>query len=138
MKSWMIAVCTAVLAILLAAPAHAQSRMKACGNEWSALKKANQTEGKKWADFRKECLARTASATTAPKDAAEAKPSGAKSAKRSSAKAKSSGGRQAMLARQRACSEEWKSDKAAGKVEAGMKWPKFWSACNARKKAAGT
>ncbi|HEX2727960.1 MAG TPA: hypothetical protein VHN20_19220 [Beijerinckiaceae bacterium] len=36
--------------------------------------------------------------------------------------------------RQRRCAAEWKAAKAAGKVEAGMKWPKYWSACNARLK----
>jgi hypothetical protein len=36
--------------------------------------------------------------------------------------------------RQRRCAAEWKAAKAAGKVEAGVKWPKFWSACNARLK----
>lgn len=41
-----------------------------------------------------------------------------------------------MAARERMtkCSAEWKETKAAGKVEPGMKWPKFWSACNARMK----
>jgi len=46
-------------------------------------------------------------------------------------------GRQALLARQRACGAEWKADKAAGKVPAGMKWSKYWSECNKRKKAEG-
>jgi len=32
------------------------------------------------------------------------------------------------------CSAEWKEMKAGGKMESGMKWPKFWSACNARMK----
>ncbi|HZH10481.1 MAG TPA: hypothetical protein VEZ24_08930 [Microvirga sp.] len=32
------------------------------------------------------------------------------------------------------CSAEWKTAKAGGKVEPGMKWPKFWSACNTRLK----
>jgi hypothetical protein len=36
--------------------------------------------------------------------------------------------------RQKKCAAEWKSAKADGKVESGMKWPKFWSACNARLK----
>ena len=47
------------------------------------------------------------------------------------------GGRQAMIARERACGAEWKADKAAGKIEAGMKWPQYWSACDKRKKAEG-
>ncbi len=32
------------------------------------------------------------------------------------------------------CGKEWKEAKAAGKVEKGMKWPQFWSACNKRLK----
>ena len=36
--------------------------------------------------------------------------------------------------RQAKCSAEWKQAKAGGKLEAGMKWPKFWSTCNARLK----
>jgi len=35
------------------------------------------------------------------------------------------------------CGAEWKAAKAAGKVEKGMKWPQYWSACNKRKKAEG-
>ena len=36
--------------------------------------------------------------------------------------------------RQRKCGVEWKELKAGGKVADGMKWPKFWSQCNARLK----
>jgi hypothetical protein len=32
------------------------------------------------------------------------------------------------------CSVEWKEAKAGGKIEAGMKWPKYWSECNKRLK----
>jgi hypothetical protein len=35
--------------------------------------------------------------------------------------------------RQRKCAAEWKEAKAAGKT-AGLKWPKYWSQCNARLK----
>lgn len=35
--------------------------------------------------------------------------------------------------RQKACSGEWKDAKAANKT-GGVKWPKFWSACNKRLK----
>ena len=45
-----------------------------------------------------------------------------------------SGGRAAALERQRKCGAEWKEAKAAGKVEKGMTWPKYWSACNKRVK----
>ena len=46
-------------------------------------------------------------------------------------------GRAAMHARQRECGKEWKADKAAGKIPAGMKWPQYWHECNQRKKAQG-
>jgi hypothetical protein len=48
------------------------------------------------------------------------------------------GGRAAALERQRKCGAEWKEAKAAGKVEKGMTWPKYWSACNTRLKAQRT
>jgi hypothetical protein len=47
-----------------------------------------------------------------------------------------SAGMQAMRERQTKCGAEWKEAKAAGKIEKGMKWPKFWSACNKRLKGA--
>jgi hypothetical protein len=34
------------------------------------------------------------------------------------------------------CAAEWKEAKAAGKIEKGMKWLKYWSACNKRLKTA--
>jgi hypothetical protein len=43
----------------------------------------------------------------------------------------------AERARMKKCGAEWKAAKAAGKVEKGMKWPQYWSACNKRLKAAG-
>jgi hypothetical protein len=46
-------------------------------------------------------------------------------------------GMQAMHERQKKCGAEWKEAKAAGKVDKGMTWPKYWSACNKRLKAGG-
>jgi len=45
-------------------------------------------------------------------------------------------GQLAARERQKKCAAEWKEAKAAGKVEKGMTWPKYWSACNKRLKAA--
>lgn len=42
----------------------------------------------------------------------------------------------AMHERQKKCGEQWRETKAAGKVEKGMTWPKYWSACNKRLKGA--
>lgn len=43
----------------------------------------------------------------------------------------------AFRARQKKCGAEWKAAKAAGKIEKGMKWPQYWSACNKRLKSGG-
>ena len=67
-------------------------------------------------------LTQTAPAQTAPAKK-EAKP-----------KKEPSAGMIAMRERQKKCGAEWKEAKAAGKVEKGMKWPQFWSACNKRLK----
>lgn len=45
-------------------------------------------------------------------------------------------GQKAARERQKKCGEEWKAAKAAGKVQKGMTWPKYWSACNKRLKGA--
>ena len=47
-----------------------------------------------------------------------------------------SAGQAAMRERQKKCGAEWKEAKAAGKIEKGMKWPQYWSACNKRLKSA--
>ncbi len=46
-------------------------------------------------------------------------------------------GQVAMRDRQKKCAAEWNAAKDAGKIEKGMKWPKFWSACNKRLKSSG-
>ena len=45
-------------------------------------------------------------------------------------------GQIAARERMKKCAAEWKATKAAGKVEKGMKWPQYWSACNKRLKGA--
>jgi len=61
-----VAICVGMFA---AAPASALS-LKACNDEWNAMKANNTVGDKKYADFRKECLARTAAApAAAPGDA---------------------------------------------------------------------
>jgi hypothetical protein len=41
----------------------------------------------------------------------------------------------AFRERQKKCAAEWREAKDANKIPDGMKWPKFWSACNTRLKA---
>jgi hypothetical protein len=45
-------------------------------------------------------------------------------------------GQLAARERLQKCAAEWKVAKAAGKIEKGMKWPKYWSARNKRLKSA--
>ncbi len=65
-----------------------------------------------------------------------AAPAEAKPAATAKGKKPPSPGQVAVRDRQKKCGAEWKEAKAAGKIEKGMKWPKFWSACNKRLKSA--
>ena len=51
-------------------------------------------------------------------------------------KKEQSPGQAAAHERQKKCAAEWKEQKAAGKIEKGTTWPKYWSECNKRLKAA--
>jgi hypothetical protein len=46
-------------------------------------------------------------------------------------------GQKSARERQRQCGQEWREAKKAGKIEKGMTWPKYWSACNTRLKGKG-
>ena len=120
------------------APVTAQAKtLKECAAQWDQMKAANQTGGMKYRDFTKQCMSGAAApvgaapATATPTTAAPAPAAGA------AKPATGSPGRQAMIARERACGAEWKADKAAGRIQAGMKWPQYWHECDARKKAQG-
>ena len=60
----------------------------------------------------------------------------AASAKNAKSKREPSAGQIAARDRQKKCAAEWKEAKAAGKIEKGATWPKFWSDCNKRLKSA--
>ncbi len=60
----------------------------------------------------------------------------AKPAKAAKVKKAPTAGQLAARERQKTCGAEWKAAKAAGKVDKGTTWPKYWSACNKRLKAA--
>ena len=147
---------TTVAAFVFTAPAQAAGTMKECAAQWKTMKDAKQTGSQTYREFSKTCMSKDAAATptaapapaaaapAAPAPAAAAKPAVAKPAPAKADAAKPdaakpvSEGRAAELERQRACGAEWKADKAAGKIQAGMKWPQYWSACNTRKKAQAT
>ena len=127
-------VAAGIVASAALAPAQAKT-LKECAAQWDQMKAANQTGGMKYRDFTKQCM----SGAAAPLGAAPAAPATAAPAPAAGTAKPVTGspGRQAMIARERACGAEWKADKAAGRIQAGMKWPQYWHECDARKKAQG-
>jgi hypothetical protein len=104
--------------------------VKACQEEWRANKAANEAAKITEKDYVAKCraeAAKPAATTTTAAPAAAPKP----------ATKKPADPKQAEYARERACGAEWKAEKATGKLPAGMTWPKYWSECDKRKKAAG-
>jgi hypothetical protein len=136
MNSRCLVIVAALASAAALAPMAAQAKtMKECAAEWDKMKAANQTGGMKYRDFTKQCM--PVGAAPAPAAPATAAPAPAAGAAAGAKPATGSSGRQAMIARERACGAEWKADKAAGKIQPGMKWPQFWHECDARKKAQG-
>ena len=133
--------------LALVLPANAAT-MKECAAQWQKAKTDKTTGGKTYKEFSKECMsgsaaapaaapAPAASTAPAPKPAATTTTAAKPAATTTTEKKQPSPAQEAMYERERACGKEWKEAKAAGKVEAGMKWPQYWSDCNKRMKAAG-
>ncbi len=119
-----------------ATPSFAQKKtIKACEEEWRANKAANEAAKITEKAYVAKCKADAAKPAPAATQAPTAPAATTKMAPAASKKPVD--GRQAEYARERACAADWKADKAAGKVPAGMTWPKYWSECDKRKKAAG-
>lgn len=140
MKTYLLIASAALFATLSAVPLPANAKtMKECAAQWQDMKAANQTAGMKYRDFTKQCMSGEAAPAAGTAPAATRAPAAEKPAAGAAPAGQPEGkhGREAMIARERACGAEWKADKAAGKIEAGMKWPQYWSACNKRKKAEG-
>jgi hypothetical protein len=139
-KRLVLLVCSVVIFSGLAfsaTPSFAQKKtIKACEEEWRANKAANDaakiTEKAYVAKCRAEAEKPAATATPAVPAAPAAAPKPAPAAVK-----KPTDGRHAEYVRERACAADWKAEKAAGKITAGMTWPKYWSECDKRKKAAG-
>ena len=112
-----------------ATPSFAQKKtIKACEEEWRANKAANEAAKITEKDYVAKCRA----TTEKPAAAAPAPMAAPKTAAK-----KPADPQEAEHARERACGADWKAEKAAGKVPAGITWPKYWSECDKRKKAAG-
>ena len=162
MKSGLAALCAAAVCTAIAfsaAPAGAQSRLKTCNDEWNAMKANNTVGDKKYADFRKECLARSAAAPSAQQPAAPgataAAPSPTKPAPRGAAPpagaAPSAGGEpvfptavspkysqeSAGRARMHTCLDQYHENKATN-GNGGLNWIQkgggYYSECNKRLK----
>jgi len=118
-------------AVTITAPVSAQEkRTRSCDTQWRDMTKAEKKDTKK-KDWVAECEAKAgggAKTTTTPTTPMAA-PAGAE--------IKGKPGRAAMIARERACGKEWREEKAAGRIEKGQTWPKYWSACNKRMKEKG-
>jgi hypothetical protein len=78
-----------------------------------------------------------ASGALAQYDKPEAKTDAKTDTKTEKTKKPPSPGQIAARERQKKCAAQWKEEKAAGKIETGQTWPKYWSACNKRLKAGG-
>ncbi len=129
-----VAICAGLM--LSAAPASAQqSRMKACNDEWNKMKEDKTVGDKKYADFRKECLARTDAGDTGAKTATTtSKAGGAVFPSSVSSKYSSE---LAGKARMHTCLDQYNANKS-GNGNAGLHWIQkgggYYSQCNAKLK----
>ena len=128
------AICAGLM--LSAAPASAQqSRMKACNDEWNKMKEDKTVGDKKYADFRKECLARTDAGDTGAKTATTKSGGGAVFPSSVSSKYSSES---AGKARMHTCLDQYNANKA-GNGNAGLHWIQkgggYYSQCNAKLKS---
>jgi hypothetical protein len=129
-----VAICAGLM--LSAAPASAQqSRMKACNDEWNKMKEDKTVGDKKYADFRKECLARIDAGDTGAKTATTtSKAGGAVFPSSVSSKYSSES---AGKARMHTCLDQYNANKS-GNGNAGLHWIQkgggYYSQCNAKLK----
>jgi hypothetical protein len=129
----------------------ADSVMVQCGREYQAARTAGTLNGADWSRFRTDCAARlkgeaagataaavpaaAAPAVAAPVAAAPATPAAVPAS--AAATPAASGGMAAMHARQKQCGAEWRAQKATLVAQTpGLTWPRYWSQCNTRLKAA--
>ena len=127
------------------APAGGQSTQQLCSAQYQAAKTAGTLNGQKWPAFLSACsdsiknYADQAQATPPEPQPTAAPISAPRKGKLAAVPAKSSSGQSAgeiaFQQRIHQCANEWQSEKSAGTLPAGSKWPQFWSQCNAQLKA---
>jgi outer membrane biosynthesis protein TonB len=140
--------------------------LKECGSQYQAAKAANELGGQSWQEFLKACRARLAEQAKpaeskpaeAPPPAAESKPTPPPATEAKPAEPTPPPATEAkpveppaattppakpdtkstMREREKKCGAEWKStSRELKKTNPKITWPKFWSECNKRLKAAG-
>jgi hypothetical protein len=132
----------AVLAVNAGSAQAAESTsMKACTDQWDAMKSANKIPaGTTWPTFEKDCMAKAdvtpaaPAMAPAPKMAAPAAPAIAPAPKMATPAVAGANGEQSRI---KSCAGQWDQMKAANKIPAGLKWPEFWHDCDTKLKAAG-
>ena len=130
-------------AVAFTVPVSAQeTRTKNCDTKWRDMTK-DEKKGAKKKDWVAECEAKAGGGKEEKKETKKEKAEKTTTAPpvttppSSASEVKGKPGRQAMYARERACGKEWREEKAAGRIEKGQTWPKYWSACDKRMKEKG-
>jgi hypothetical protein len=129
-------------AVVFTTPVSAQeTRTRSCDTQWRDMTK-DEKKGAKKKDWVAECEAKAGGGAEKKETKKEKAEEKAEKTTPMTAPASVSGekgkpGRQAMYARERACGKEWREEKAAGRIEKGQTWPKFWSECDKRMKEKG-
>lgn len=120
-----------------------------CSGQYQAAKAGGSLNGQTWGQFLSSCAASIKSynepAAQPPAEPVAVTPAQAKTIAAAPAAIPTtdangkplSAGEVAFRQRIHACSQQWQSEKAAGTLPAGSKWPQFWSACNTQLKAQG-
>lgn len=126
-----------------------QTTQQICSAQYQAAKTAGTLNGQKWSDFLSSCSAsiksdkEDASAVPPEPPATASTTTTTATTKSAAVTTKSADGKQltpgqvAFRQRIHECSVEWQSEKSAGTLPTGSKWPQFWSSCNTRLKAQG-
>ena len=128
----MLAAASALALGTLATPAHAQSKMKQCADQWNEMKAKNQTNGLTYRDFSKQCMSGSADApAAAPAANSNAKPTATTTAapKPTAASAREeeeSGTSKDDLTK---CNAGWKDYKAKNNVSGAKAWHVFMARC---------
>lgn len=114
--------------------------MQQCSAQYKDDKAAKKVPaGQTWPQYYSACAARVKAASADdvanPPEPSKTSANAAPATKDASGKPFTPG-QLAAHARIKECGQMWQADKAAGKTK-GQTWPKYWSACNTKLKAAG-